>query len=294
MKLIPLALTAALAVLAGCQQGAAPVADSAATAATTAKPLLTVNGTPVSEEFFDFYVKNVAGKPAAELTAEERTRALDSLARIYALTQAAEKDGALKDAETASRLELSRLSVVQAAAAQHYLKDKTPTEQELRAEYETQIADTPQQEFRARHILVQSRELAEKVIAQLKGGADFSKLAKNLSIDGSKDNGGDLGWFSPNAMVKPFSDALMQLQKGQYTQAPVQTQFGFHVIRLDDVREASPPSFDQAKEQLAQIVQRKKLQKYSDELLAAAKVDPPLQAAEATATTPATDSPMAP
>jgi len=126
MKLIPFALTAALAVLAGCQQGPAPASDTAATTATTAaKPLLTVNGTPVSEEFFDFYVKNVAGKPAAELTAEERTRALDSLARIYALTQAAEKDGALKDPETASRLELSRLSVVQAAAAQHYLKDKT-------------------------------------------------------------------------------------------------------------------------------------------------------------------------
>ena len=126
------------------------------------------------------------------------------------------------------------------------------------------------------------------MITQLKGGADFGKLAKSLSIDGSKENGGDLGWFSPNAMVKPFSDALMQLKKGQYTQTPVQTQFGFHVIKLDDIREASPPSFDQAKEQLAQIVQRKKLQKYSDELLAAAKIDPPLTAAAPAATDAAT------
>lgn len=288
MKLTPLIVVAAALTLAGCKQGGAPAATdaTATTAATVAQPLLTVNGTAVSQDFFDFYVKNVAGKPAAELTAEERNRALDSLARIYALTQAAEKDGVLKDAENASRMELSRLSVLQAAAAQHFLKDKTPSEQELRAEYETQIADTPQQEFRARHILVQSPALAERVITQLKGGADFGKLAKSLSIDGSKENGGDLGWFSPNAMVKPFSDALMQLKKGQYTQTPVQTQFGFHVIKLDDMREASPPSFDQAKEQLAQILQRKKLQKYSDELLAAAKIDPPLTAA-APATTDA-------
>lgn len=294
MKFIQILLVVLVASLVGCKQGAAPTTTDAATTAAV-KPLMTVNGQAITPEFFDFYVKNVAGKPASELTAAERTRALDSLARIYVLTQAAEKEGVLKDPENASRMELSRLSVLQAAAAQHYLKDKAPTEQELRAEYETQIADTPQQEFRARHILVQSPELAERVISQLNKGADFGKLAKSLSIDGSKENGGDLGWFSPNAMVKPFSNALMQLKKGQFTQTPVQTQFGFHVIKLDDVREASPPSFDQAKEQLGQILQRKKLQKYSDDLLAAAKIDPPLTPAAdavpaAAATTPATPS----
>ena len=137
MTLTPLIVVAAALTLAGCKQGGAPAATdaTATTAATVAQPLLTVNGTAVSQDFFNFYVKNVAGKPAAELTAEERNRALDSLARIYALTQAAEKDGVLKDAENASRMELSRLSVLQAAAAQHFLKDKTPSEQELRAEY---------------------------------------------------------------------------------------------------------------------------------------------------------------
>ncbi|MEZ5475126.1 MAG: peptidylprolyl isomerase [Steroidobacteraceae bacterium] len=295
MKFIQILLVVLVASLVGCKQGAAPTTTDAATTAAV-KPLMTVNGQAITPEFFDFYVKNVAGKPASELTAAERTRALDSLARIYVLTQAAEKEGVLKDPENASRMELSRLSVLQAAAAQHYLKDKTPTEQELRAEYETQIADTPQQEFRARHILVQSPELAERVISQLNKGADFGKLAKSLSIDGSKENGGDLGWFSPNAMVKPFSNALMHgLKKGQFANARADAIW-LSVIKLDDVREASPPSFDPSKEQLGQILQRKETPKAdSDDLLAAAKIDPPLTPAAdavpaAAATTPATPS----
>jgi peptidyl-prolyl cis-trans isomerase C len=274
----------AFSALAACQQSA-KTGDTAADpmgAAAPVAPVLTVNGAPVSAEFFDFYIKSVAGKPAAELTPDERTRAIDSLARIYVFAQQAEKDGVVKEAETANRLELARLSVIQQAAAQSFLKDKTPTEQELRAEYEAQIAQTSAQEFKARHVLVQSEALAQRVIKLAQGGRDFSNLAREFSIEpGAKERGGDLGWFQPNSMVPQFSAAVLKLKKGEITAQPVQTQYGFHVIRLDDVRDSQPPSFDQTKEQIGQIVQRKKLQAHLDTLLKAAKIDPPL-APEAT------------
>jgi peptidyl-prolyl cis-trans isomerase C len=279
----------ALLALAACQkagQSTAPASDPMGAAAPT-PPLLTVNGTPISTEFFNFYVQNAAGKPATELTPDERTRAIDSLARIYVLAQQAEKTGVTKESEVANRLELARLSVVQQSAAESFLKDKTPTEQEVRAEYEAQIAQTPAQEYRARHILVQSEALAQRLVAQLKGGANFNKLASEFSIDtGSKKNGGDLGWFSPTAMVPQFSAAVTSLKKGEVTQAPVQTQFGFHVIRLEDVRDSTPPSFEQSKEQVAQIVKRKKFQAHLDALLKEAKIDPPLASTAGATATP--------
>jgi peptidyl-prolyl cis-trans isomerase C len=298
MKVTRFVVLAGLALaLAACSKSGETTAQATDPkgAAPTVPPVLTVNGVPISAEFFDFYVKNAAGKRAAELTPEERNRALDSLARIYTLAQRADKDGLTKETETASRLELSRLSVIQQAAAQAYLKDKVPTEQEVRAEYETQIAQTAAQEYRARHVLVQSEALAQRVIAQLGKGGDFARLAREFSIDnGSKQNGGDLGWFSPNSMVPQFSAAVVALKKGEFTKQPVQTQYGYHVIRLEDVRDSQPPSFDQAKEQVAQIVQRKKLQAYLDTLLKEAKIEPPLATTPAADAAPAAAAPAAP
>jgi peptidyl-prolyl cis-trans isomerase C len=111
------------------------------------------------------------------------------------------------------------------------------------------------------------------VIKQLQGGADFAKLAKDKSKDSSAASGGDLDWFSPQAMVKPFADAVVALEKGQYTQVPVQSQFGWHVIKLDDVRSPEPPAFDEVKDQVKMIAQRKKLQAYIDGLKATAKIE---------------------
>ena len=123
---------------------------------------------------------------------------------------------------------MSRLNLLQQASAQKYLKERTPTEEELRAEFDAQVAATPLVEYHARHILVSSEDVAKKVIEQLKGGADFGNLAKRLSADkGSAVKGGDLDWFAPNAMVKPFGDALALLKNGEVTKSPVQTNTAF-------------------------------------------------------------------
>ena len=118
-----------------------------------------------------------------------------------------------------------------------------------------------------------TKDQADQIIKKLKGGAKFEDLAKSQSIDGSKTNGGDLGWFTLARMVKPFGDAVKGLKKGEYTQQPVQTQFGWHVIKLEDTRDVTPPPFDQVKSQLSNGVIRKKLQAYVDQLKKDAKIE---------------------
>ncbi len=271
MNIAPIAAAiAAVLSLAACQKSASPEAPAGADGDTS---VATVNGTPISREFFDIYVEGISGKPTSELTPEQREQALDNLVRAQVIAQQAEKDGLATAAKTAAVLELSRLNILQQASSQKVLEGDAPTEQELRAEYETQVSALPSTEYRARHILVATEGFAQNLITQLKGGAKFETLAKRESIDSSKENGGDLGWFTPDRMVPPFTQAVTALGKGEITQQPVQTQFGWHVIQLEDTRAVTPPAYDAVKERLVQVVQAKKFKAWSDELMKNAKIE---------------------
>ncbi len=260
-------LAATLAGLAACQ----PKATGGGL--DVSAPIATVNGTAIGRDFFEFYIKGITGKASSELTPEQRGQALDNLIRAQLVAQQASKDGVDKNADTASLLELSRLNVLQQAVSERYLKDKKPTEQELRAEYETQVATLPKQEYHARHILVATEPFAQKVVDRLAKGEKFEEVAKRESMDSSKDNGGDLGWFTPDRMVKQFADAVVTLKPGEYTQKPVQTQYGWHVIQLVETRDLAPPPYDQVRQRLEQVVQAKKFKAYTDELMRNAKID---------------------
>jgi peptidyl-prolyl cis-trans isomerase C len=261
-------LSAVLA-LSGCQQKGAGAASS-----DTSAPVAVVNGIPISRDFFDFYVKTLSGgKSPSDLTKEQREVALDNLVRAELVAQQADKDGITADKNTQHMIELTRLNVLQQTVSERYLKDRRPTEQELRAEYENQIAALPHTEYHARHILVATEAYANKLIEQLEKGANFAELAKRESMDSSKDNGGDVGWFTPDHMVKPFSDAVVALKPGEYTKKPVQTEFGWHIIRLEETRDLAAPSFDNVRQRLEQFVQNKKFRAYTDELMKNAKVD---------------------
>jgi peptidyl-prolyl cis-trans isomerase C len=253
------------------QQAAAPVA--AATPAPA--PVATVNGTPISRADYDFYLNTLlAGKkPPAELTAEQKNQILDELVSMQLIGTQAQKDGLDKQPDVAARLEITRLRLMADAGSQKYLKGKEPTDQELHAEYDSQTAAMDKTEYHARHILVPAKELADQLTKRIKGGAKFEDLAKANSIDGSKTNGGDLGWFTPARMVKPFADAVKALKKGEVTADPVQTQFGWHIIKLEDTREVAPPPFEKVKEQVSNFVVQKKLQAYAEELKKTAKID---------------------
>jgi peptidyl-prolyl cis-trans isomerase C len=281
-----LVLVSVLTALAACQpQGAATPA-----AADTSATLATVNGTKITQNFFDFYVKAISGKKPAELTADQQAQALDNLIRANLVAQEAQKDGTDATPDTADMLVLTRLNVLQQAMSEKYLKDKKPSEQELRAEYENQVATLPKLEYHARHILVATEPFATSVVQRLEKGDKFEDVAKKESMDSSKDNGGDLGWFTPDRMVKPFAEAVVAMKPGDFTHKPVQTQYGWHVIQLVDTRPLSPPPFDQVKQRLDQVVEAKKFKAYTDDLISKAKIDrtPAAPAAPAAAaTTPA-------
>jgi len=279
---------AALAALAACQP------KTATTATDNSAPVATVNGTPISRDFYEFYIKGITGgKASADLTPQQRSLALDNLIRARLVAEEAAKQGLDRSGDTVYLLELTRLNVLQQAVQERYLKDRKPTEQELRAEYETQIATSPKTEYHARHILVATEPFAQKVIDRLDKGEKFDALAKSESMDSSKSNGGDLGWFTANRMVPEFSGAVVALKPGEYTHKPVQTQFGWHVIQLLETRELTPPPYDQVRQRLEQMVQAKKFRLYTDELMHSAKIEKfldqgaPAGAAAATRAAPA-------
>ena len=262
-----LALSAlGLLLMAGCTKADTP-ADA------TAKPVAVVNGTPISRDVWDLYVKTRhQGKTAGDLTAEEQGEALDELIKMYVGAQEADKQK-LGEGEPNARLELVGKSARAELLFKKFTEGAEPTEAELKAEYDARIAEAPKEEFHARHILVDEEAKAKELIAQLDKGGNFEQLAKDNSKDGSATEGGDLGWFNANQMVKPFSDAVQQLEIGKYTATPVKSEFGWHVIRLEEKRATAPPPFDSVKAQLGPLVNQKKFEAHLDELVKTAKVE---------------------
>lgn len=258
----------AIAALAACSQQ-----SGTTTGDKKSGNVAVVDGAPISRQTYVEYAKVVASKTPEELTEDQRNTLLENLVRAQVLAKAAESNGVAKDEKTVAALELSRLNILTQAMTENYLKDKKATEAELRAEYDRQAAGMEKQQFRASHILVGSEEAAKQVIAQLKAGAKFEQLAARLSTDtSSKDKGGDLEWFALGAVTPPFAEALKTLKKGDTVAAPVQTEFGWHVIRLTDVRDSVPPPYESVKDRLANPVEGKKFREYVDGLIAKAKI----------------------
>jgi peptidyl-prolyl cis-trans isomerase C len=270
-----LSTVAAIAVMVSAcgkgQQAAAPAA--ADTAASPAVAI--VNGTPISRAEYDVYVKSLLqGKPqTTELTPEQKGQVLDEMITMQLVSAQAVKDGLDKDPDIAARLAILHMRVLADAESQKFLKGKEPTDAELHAEYDSAIASMDKTEYHARHILVDSKEKADALIKKIKAGAKFEDVAKAESSDNSKTSGGDLGWFTLARMVKPFGDAVKGLKKGEMTPEPVQTQFGWHIIKLEDTRDVAPPPFDQVKSQVSNGVIQKKLQAYVEDLKKNAKIE---------------------
>jgi peptidyl-prolyl cis-trans isomerase C len=258
--------------LAACQPGTGTTSTSSAPAADT---VATVNGTPISRNLFNFYIKGALQGKAdpATLTQQQKDEALDNLVRAELVVQQADKNGLTKDPQTADLIELSRMNAIQQAFSENFVKENKPTDAELKKEYDLQVAQLPHTEYHVEHILVANADTANSLIATLGKGGKFEDLAKKSSSDSSKDQGGDLGWQTPERMVKPFSDAMVALKPGEYTHVPVQTQYGWHVIKLVDTRPLTPPAFDAVKDRVAQIVLGKKFKAYVDGLLAKSQID---------------------
>lgn len=259
-------LLAPLMLLVACGKAGAP------DAAEPTERVATVNGKAIGKSEFELYVANTERQSQRVLTPEEKTQMLDQFIGMKLAAEAAEKAGVAKDAKTQDQLSLARMTVLVDVGLQKYLNDNPIADSDLKPEYDVQVAAMPR-EYHARHILVDDQAVAEGIVKQLKGGADFAKVAADKSKDSSGKNGGDLGWFTLDTMVKPFSDAVATLKPGQLTDAPVQSQFGWHVIKLEDSRASTPPPFEEVKDQVRSMLQRKKLQGYLEELRKGAKIE---------------------
>jgi len=255
-------------LLAACGKGQQAVVAPTAADKPAAPPVAIVDGTPISREAYDDYLKGLLrGKPASDVTADEKNQVLDQMINMQLIAAQAEKDGLEKDPDVATRVALLRTQILADAAAQKYVKSNEPSDQELHAAYD---AATDKTEYHASHILVPTKEKADQLIKKIKGGAKFEDVAKVESTDNSKANGGDLGWFTTARMVKPFGDAVKGLKKGEITTDPVQTQYGWHIIKLEDTRDAP---FDQMKGQLTNGIMQTRFQAYIEGLKKTAKIE---------------------
>ena len=269
-------LATASAAVAQLTPGARDLLPSAKESAPVAKdtsPAAKVNGTTIPAYRLDAAIQaRVAqGQPDSP---EMRTAIREALINQEVVAQEAVKKGLDKQPAVAARIELDRQMALVNAYFDDYMKNNPVSDDMLRKEYERVKPQIPAKEYKARHILVAKEEDAKNVLAQLKKGGNFEKLAAQYSTDpGSKNKGGDLDWAPAERYVKPFADALTKLKKGQTVDAPVQTDFGYHIIRLDDERAAKVPSFEEAKPQLQQMVQGSIVQKQLADLRAKAKID---------------------
>jgi peptidyl-prolyl cis-trans isomerase C len=288
IQLLALATAATLALPAQAQDPAAkPAAPAAKPAAPAAKdaaakpaakpsatgPVATVNGTAIPRARLDFLVRQQTSRGAPD---NEQTRAAvrDELINRELVAQEAARAGTAKKGDVPVQLDMARQDVLVGAYLNDYLRTHPVTDAEVQKEYDNARSQTGATEYRARHILVESADEAKRLIADLKKGAKFEELARKSSKDeGTRERGGELDWNVPAAFDKAFADAMVKLQKGQITQEPVQSRFGFHVIQLEDQRAVNFPPLAQVKPQIQQRLTRQKVETLIRDLRAKAKVE---------------------
>ena len=232
-----------------------------------------VNGKAVPKSRVDALTAQVArsGRP---ITPDVEKQLKEEVITREIFMQEAQARGLDATDDYKTQLELARQSILIRELFADYTKKNPISDEDVKAEYDRFAAANSGKEFKARHILVEKEETAKALIAQIKKGAKFEDLAKKNSKDpGSGAKGGDLDWANPNSYVKEFSEALVALGKGKMTDTPVKTQFGYHIIRVDDVRDAQLPKFEDVKPQVAQQMQQQRMAKFQEELRGKAKVE---------------------
>lgn len=242
-----------------------------AAAGVSAQNAAIVNNKAIPKAKVDEFVAALAAQGRPD-TPELRNAIREELIARELFAQEAERKGLLRNSEVQRQIETARQEILIRSLIRDHLKANPITEADIKAEYDKVAKAQADKEYRARHILVEKEDAAKQIIADLKKGAKFEDLAKQSKDTGSAANGGDLDWNVRGTFVKPFADAMAALKKGEITENPVQTQFGWHVIRLDDVRDAKAPPMDQVKPQIQQELERRRVQDLQKDLRAKAKI----------------------
>ena len=266
------AMTATL-LLAGCGQDNTPKQTAAPAAAPveTKDVLAIVNGDTITVE--ELNAVKLQMPPQAQAGGDDAI--LQQLIELKALAQKAEAEGIAKEKDVASEVERAKESILANHLVRRMMKDMKFTDEQLKKEYDELVAKLPKkQEMKAAHILVENEEQAKEVQKKVNEGGNFAELAKAYSQDpGSKDQGGDLGWFEAGMMVPEFSAAASALKPGETTKDPVKSQFGWHIIKLEETRDVPPPAFEAVKPQVETMMQQKAVEKLVNDTRTAAKVE---------------------
>ena len=232
-----------------------------------------VNGKAVPSSRIDALAAEVA-KSGRPVTPEIKAQLKDEVIAREIFIQEAEKRNVANSDEYKTQMELARQTIMIRALFADYQKSNPVTDADIKAEYDKFAAANSGKEYKARHILVEKETEAKAIIASIKKGAKFEDIAKKQSKDpGSGAKGGDLDWANPSNYVPEFAQAMLKLSKGQMTDAPVKSQFGYHIIRVDDTRAAQLPKLDEVKPQISQQLTQQKLQKFQEDLRAKAKIE---------------------
>ncbi|MDP2822805.1 MAG: peptidylprolyl isomerase [Sulfuritalea sp.] len=232
----------------------------------------TVNGKAIPKLRADALIAGQAAQGQPD-SPELRKAVTEELVRREVLTQESIKKGFDKKPEVQGQMDLARQGVLIGAYLNDYVRTHAVTDEQIKKEYEEIKAKLGSKEYKARHVLVEKEDDAKAIIEKLKKGEKIEDLAKESKDPGSKERGGDLGWANPASFVPPFSAAMTKLEKGKFTETPVKSDFGWHVIQLEDTRELKLPGIDEAKGQIAQQLQQRQVQKHIDDLRAKAKVE---------------------
>ncbi len=239
-------------------------------AAEDQKVLVTVNGEPVTEALFRLYLGRRGGNSD---TQEGQMAAMNELVNYVLLRQRAKEEGVTEQPEVQMSLDLLRDEHLSKILLAKHLQEHPVTDAQATMAYNEIYKDGAGQEYKARHILVETEDKAKELIGELTGGADFAALAKEHSTGPSGSKGGDLGWFGPKQMVPAFSAAVQQIEKGQFSKEPVETQFGWHVILVEDSRDAPVPAFEKLKPRLMQAKQQEIAAEYIKSLRESADIE---------------------
>ena len=273
LRNLAVALVAGTFAVAAAAQDKAEKAPKKAAAPTAASAKVVVNGVAIPQSRVDAMNRELTAQGQPD-TAERQQAVKEELVNREILAQAAAKRGLDRNPDIAAQMEMARQAVLVRALFEQEVKSHPISDAQLQQQYEQFKGSMGTNEYKVRHILVDKEDDAKAIIAELNKGGDFAKIAKDKSKDpGSKDNGGDLDWGPSARYVKPFADAISSMQKGQTTTAPVKTDFGYHVIRLDDVRPLKVPDFSEMKEQFRQRAQQQQIQKMVMDLRQKAKVE---------------------
>ncbi len=283
---VALAISALLPMLSIAEENA-PKEDKAPAPQT----IVTINGEPVTD--LEVLAFNALQGNQNKLDSQQaQVQLLNQLVNTTLLAQAAEKEGVDKLPQVLAALKMTRIQVLAEAKVNDYFAKHPVTDEEIKAAYEKRFTKEALQEYKVSHILVKEEQEAKDIIAALEKGEAFDKLAKEHSLDSSKDAGGELGWVGRNQVVKPFGDAMSTLKKGEFSKTPVKSQFGWHVILVEDIRAQEPPPLDQVKEQFRIQLQQQQLAKLVSEMRSKAKVE--VAGAEKATKAPAPEAKPAP